>query len=57
MFVDVYIFLYVSKGGNKLVFGCKDLRYPEEWLGYGWKKMDVRPDILGLILCAIETSS
>ncbi|MFS7962358.1 hypothetical protein Hanom_Chr08g00725721 [Helianthus anomalus] len=49
----MYIFFYVSKGGNR----CKDLKYPQEWLGYGWKKMDVRPDILGLILCATETSS
>ncbi|KAL9997704.1 putative DNA (cytosine-5-)-methyltransferase [Helianthus debilis subsp. tardiflorus] len=54
---DDRIHVYFPGEKNRLIFGCKDLRYSQEWLGDSWKKMKDRPDVLHLISCATETKS
>ncbi|KAK9074490.1 hypothetical protein SSX86_007088 [Deinandra increscens subsp. villosa] len=54
---DDRIHVYFPGEKNRSVLGCKDLRYSQEWLDDGWKKMEARPDILGLIPCATKTDS
>lgn len=54
---DDRIHVYFPGEKQRSIFGCKDLRYSEEWLGDRWKQMKSRPDLLGSISCATETNS
>ncbi|KAI3818308.1 hypothetical protein L1987_12112 [Smallanthus sonchifolius] len=53
---DDRIDVYFPGEKDRSVFGCKDLRYSQEWLGDSWKKMEDRPDLLGLISCSTKTN-
>ncbi|KAL8249729.1 hypothetical protein R6Q59_006597 [Mikania micrantha] len=54
---DDRIHVYFPGEKNRSILECKDLRYSQEWLEDRWKKMEARPDILGLISRATETNS
>ncbi|KAI3731617.1 hypothetical protein L1987_62806 [Smallanthus sonchifolius] len=54
---DDRIHVYFPGEKDRSIMECKDLRYSQEWLGGDWKKMEDRPDFIGLISCSAKTIS
>nr|XP_043624741.1 uncharacterized protein LOC122596256 [Erigeron canadensis] len=54
---DDSIHVYFPGEKQRLIVGCKDLRYSEEWLEGRWKQMKGRPDLLDSFSCTPESNS
>ncbi|CAI9278614.1 unnamed protein product [Lactuca saligna] len=51
------IHVYFPWEKKRLIFGCNDLRYSQEWFKGEWKEFNNRFDLVGLISCDSETKS
>ncbi|CAH1416885.1 unnamed protein product [Lactuca virosa] len=51
------IHVYFPWEKKRLIFGCKDLRYSQEWFKGEWKELKKRFDLVGLISCDSQTKS